>query len=85
MSKRTGRAGPEDTNEAAFRVVQQLTGALPSLELPNESVKARAGRLGGLKGGSVRAGSLSAEERSEIARGAARARWEKRDEKAADK
>ncbi len=35
------------------------------------------GKLGGLKGGKARALSLSKEERSEIARKAALARWEK--------
>lgn len=34
------------------------------------------GRLGGLKGGKARAGKLSAERRSEIARKAAQVRWE---------
>jgi len=34
------------------------------------------GRLGGLKGGKARAIKLSAKKRSEIARKAARARWE---------
>ena len=37
------------------------------------------GRLGGLKGGKARAAKLTPEERSEIARKAARARWEKSD------
>jgi hypothetical protein len=35
------------------------------------------GRLGGLKGGNARAKCLSPERRSEIARKAAQARWEK--------
>lgn len=35
------------------------------------------GRLGGAKGGKARAKSLSAEKRSEIARKAARARWQR--------
>ena len=35
------------------------------------------GRLGGLKGGKARALSLSAEKRSEIARKAAKTRWQK--------
>jgi hypothetical protein len=33
------------------------------------------GRMGGLKGGPARAQSLSSEERSEIAKRAAQARW----------
>ena len=35
------------------------------------------GRLGGLKGGNVRAAKLSPERRSEIARNAVLARWKK--------
>jgi hypothetical protein len=35
------------------------------------------GRLGGVKGGKARAVVLSAKERSEIARKAAKARWQK--------
>ena len=38
------------------------------------------GRRGGLKGGKARALRLSAERRQEIARLAATARWERRDE-----
>jgi hypothetical protein len=36
------------------------------------------GRLGGLKGGRARANKLTADERSEIAKRAAAARWSKR-------
>ncbi|HWV98500.1 MAG TPA: hypothetical protein VNZ64_02290 [Candidatus Acidoferrum sp.] len=36
------------------------------------------GRLGGLKGGNARAKKLTAEERRESARNAARARWSKK-------
>jgi hypothetical protein len=39
---------------------------------------AALGRLGGLKGGLARAIKLSADERREIARKAARARWRRR-------
>jgi hypothetical protein len=38
----------------------------------------RLGRRGGLKGGKARAEKLTPEERKEIARKAARARWDKR-------
>ncbi len=37
-----------------------------------------AGRLGGLKGGRVRAEKLTAEERKSIAKKAAQARWSKK-------
>ncbi len=36
------------------------------------------GRLGGLKGGKARAEMLTKEQRSEIARKAAKARWDKK-------
>ncbi len=36
------------------------------------------GRLGGLKGGKARAEKLTPEQRKEIARKAAKARWEKK-------
>jgi len=39
---------------------------------------AALGRLGGLKGGRARAEALSATERRNIARKAARARWDKK-------
>jgi hypothetical protein len=35
------------------------------------------GRLGGLKGGKARTGSLTGEQRRELARKAVRARWDK--------
>jgi hypothetical protein len=38
----------------------------------------KLGRRGGLKGGKARAEKLTPEERKEIARKAARARWDKR-------
>lgn len=38
-----------------------------------------SGRLGGLKGGKARAEKLSPEERKEIAKKAAKARWDRRD------
>ena len=50
--------------------------------MPNASKKKNPaavalGKLGGLKGGSARAKKLSAKRRSEIARNAVLARWEK--------
>lgn len=41
------------------------------------SVKAQAGKLGGLKGGKARADALTPERRKEIARKAAKTRWAK--------
>ena len=70
MSKKS-RMGPEDANQSAFRIVQQLTGQEPN------PVKAKAGRAGGLKGGVARKEALSPERRSEIAKAAAAKRWGK--------
>ena len=53
----------------AFRVVQQATGQ-------TEIDYSALGRKGGLKGGTARAGKLTPEERTRIAKKAAQARWE---------
>lgn len=59
-----------DLNQMAYRVVQHAT------EPQEEPSKAQvSGRKGGLKGGKVRAAKLSPQQRSEIARKAALARW----------
>ena len=72
MRKRTGKQGPEDVNEIAFRVIQELVND----DKPNITVaKAQIGQCGGLKGGNARAAKLTCEQRSEIARKAARIRW----------
>ncbi len=44
----------------------------------NNRVAQELGRLGGLKGGKARAEKLTAEQRKEIARKAAKARWAKK-------
>jgi hypothetical protein len=59
-----------DLNQMLYRVVQHAT------EPPEEPSPAQvSGRKGGLKDGKTRAGKLSPEKRSEIAKKAARARW----------
>jgi hypothetical protein len=59
-----------DLNQMAYRVMQHATEPQEPETPPQVS-----GRKGGLKGGNARAKKLSPEERSEIARKAARARW----------
>jgi hypothetical protein len=59
-----------DLNRMAHRIVQKATEPQES-----ESAAEINGRNGGLKGGTARANKLSPEQRSEIARRAARARW----------
>jgi hypothetical protein len=59
-----------DLNQMAYRVLQH------AIEPPEPKTEAQiTGREGGLKGGKARADALSSEERSEIARKAAQARW----------
>ena len=63
-------------NEIAFRVARQAMGEAPKDWQDGKNPAAVAlGRLGGVKGGKARAARLTAEQRSEIARKAAAARW----------
>jgi len=72
------RKPKEDFTQVAFRVMQKAAHLEPPAEEPEPlSPKAAAGRKGGKKGGEARANQLTAEERSEAARRAARARWAK--------
>jgi hypothetical protein len=64
----------KDINQIAFDVVQKATG---EIEMLAESVKAKSGRKGGLKGGVSRATALTPKQRSEIAKKAAVTRWRK--------
>lgn len=65
---------PADLNRLAAAIVGEATDETPQ---EPESQQARAGREGGVKGGKARAEQLSAARRSEIARAAARARWDR--------
>lgn len=64
---------PRDVNSLAKYIVDLTTGDETEPEL---SVKQAAGRLGGLKGGKARAESLTPERRKEIAKKAAKTRWQ---------
>ena len=66
-----------DLNRMAARIVKESTD--PD-EPATETAAQVNGRNGGLKGGRARASKLSAEDRSEIARKAAAARWAQRPE-----
>lgn len=79
-SKTSTGQGPRDLNEVAFSIMQQATGEVPTPEPTKKNPAAvTLGRLGGLKGGKARAEKLTAKQRAEIARTAARARWKKTD------
>ncbi len=78
MPNRSSRrpAKPEpDTNETAFRVIQEATGSSKPTAPEKNPAAVALGRLGGKKGGKARAQSLSKARRSEIASEAAKARW----------
>ena len=73
-----GEKRPADVIGAAIRVARIATGEEPEeLKRKPDSAAAELGRRGGLKGGPARAKRLSAEQRSEAARKAVRARWAK--------
>lgn len=69
MSKR-----PRDPSELAKQVFDIATGETDDTVSESKRNPSKR-RAGGLKGGKARAKSLTAEERSKIARKAARARW----------
>jgi hypothetical protein len=74
------RKRPRDLNQLAKSIVDDATSEEPRYK-PEERVKNAAavelGRMGGLKGGKARAAKLSPEERSDIAKRAAAARWKR--------
>ena len=77
---------PRDVNQNAARIVALSTGEpIPSTVHPVDEVKrlrsaaaSILGKLGGSKGGKIRAAKLSKERRQEIAREAAKRRWSRR-------
>jgi hypothetical protein len=90
MPKRSSKKSkPTDISQLARAIVEEATGeslaghALPK-EPPQEPTRKKnpaavaLGKLGGKKGGDARAKKLTAKQRVEIARKAARARWEQR-------
>ncbi|MGB8992958.1 MAG: hypothetical protein WCD80_12960 [Desulfobaccales bacterium] len=69
---------PRDLNVLAKTIVDIATEGEPAEEPSDKNPHAVAlGRLGGVKGGKARAEKLTPEQRSEISRKAAKARWEK--------
>jgi hypothetical protein len=76
MPKRSSKQ--KDTQELARSILDQV---VPDAEPPKVEKNPAAvalGRLGGLKGGPARAAKLSFKKRKEIAKKAAKARWEKK-------
>lgn len=71
------RSGKQDINEKAYSIVQKLTGQAPNehQEITKNPAAVALGRLGGLKGGKARASKLTAKQRRDAAKKAAKARW----------
>ncbi len=70
---------PRDTNQLAKLIADIATGEVEEVK---PSAKTTRAKKGGAKGGPARARSLTPEQRSEIARIAASARWKKGDQAA---
>ena len=71
------RSSKRDVNQIAAEMVRATAG----LDLNGKNPAAVAlGRMGGKRGGPARAAALTAERRSEIAKRAAEARWNIREE-----
>lgn len=69
---------PRDLSLLAKKIVDIATEGEPAEEPSEKNPHAVAlGRLGGKKGGKARAEKLTPEQRKEIARKAAKARWSK--------
>ena len=79
MPKRSRKKKSRDINILASQIVEEATGEAGPR--PGNSAKNPAavalGRLGGLKGGKARANKLTPQQRQEIAKKAAQARWKR--------
>jgi hypothetical protein len=72
---------PRDLNVLAKTIVEIATegeSEAPPVEDTRNPNAVALGKLGGKKGGPARAAKLTPEQRSEISRKAAKARWEKK-------
>ncbi len=71
---------PRDTNQLAKFIVDLATGEQSESKPTDEGKDPAAvalGRKGGLKGGQARAATLTSKRRRQIAKDAAKARWNK--------
>ena len=78
MAKPKRKTPPKDPNAAAKSVLDAIIASSEAEPEKNPAAVA-LGRMGGLKGGKARAKKLTPEQRQEIARIAAQARWKKKD------
>jgi hypothetical protein len=75
MPKRSSKKPRQSTRPATFVSAATLQNPEPQTAVIKDPAAVALGRKGGLKGGKARAAALSNTRRSEIARGAAKARW----------
>jgi len=75
MPKRSRK--PADLNRLASAIVDEATGEAPDPDEGKDPAAVALGRKGGQKGGKARASKMSAKQRSEAAKKAAQARWDK--------
>lgn len=70
---------PRDPNQLAKLIADIATGEIVETKTDDgkDPAAVALGRKGGLKGGDARAKKLTAKQRSEIAKKAAKARWDK--------
>lgn len=73
---------PHDLNKLAASIISEIAGENRSQETiaAKNPAAVALGRLGGLKGGEARAKKLTAQQRTDIARKAAKVRWHQRKE-----
>jgi len=74
MQDRSSKKEMEDINLIAARIAERATGE----KIEKNPNAVALGRLGGLKGGKARAEKLSPKRRREIAKRAAKTRWNNR-------
>lgn len=76
MHDRSSSKRSRDLNQLAASIVDAATSDVPAEKPEKDPAAVALGRKGGLKGGAARAATLTPEERREIARKAAAARWQ---------
>lgn len=71
---------PRDANQLAKFITDLATGEIemPKTDDGKDPAAVALGRKGGLKGGKARADALSAKRRKEIAKKAAKSRWQQK-------
>ena len=68
---------PTDPNQLAKSIIDMATGQQPSPVDTRDLAAVELARKGSLKGGAARGASMTPEQRAEIAKKAAAARWKK--------